>query len=47
MDVIARDTGRLVYRAQVNDEIGSSLEKYVTKSVDRAFKKFPVKERGN
>lgn len=44
MDVIERDTGRLVYRAQVIDSIGNSLEKYVTKSVDRAFKKFPVKE---
>ena len=47
VDVVERDTGRLVYRAQVNDEIGSNLEKYVAKSVDRAFKKFPVKERGN
>jgi Domain of unknown function (DUF4136) len=47
MDVVERDTGRLVYRAQVNDEIGDNLEKYVTKSVDRAFKKFPLKERGN
>ena len=44
MDVIERDTGRLVYRAQVIDTIGNNLEKYVTKSVDRAFKKFPVKE---
>jgi hypothetical protein len=34
-----------VFRAQVNNEIGSNLEKYVTKSIDRAFKKFPVKER--
>jgi hypothetical protein len=47
VDVVERDTGRLVFRAQVNDEIGSNLEKYVTKSVDRAFKKFPVKERRN
>jgi Domain of unknown function (DUF4136) len=45
VDVVERDTGRLVFRAQVNDEIGSNLEKYVAKSVDRAFKKFPVKER--
>jgi hypothetical protein len=47
VDVVERDTGRLVYRAQVNNEIGNNLEKYVAKSVDRAFKKFPVKERGN
>jgi hypothetical protein len=45
VDVVERDTGRLVFRAQVNNEIGSNLEKYVTKSIDRAFKKFPVKER--
>jgi hypothetical protein len=45
MDVVERDTGHLVYRAQVNDEIGSNLAKYVTKSFDRAFKKFPIKER--
>jgi hypothetical protein len=45
VDVIERDTGRLVFRAQVNNEIGGNLEKYVTKSVDSAFKKFPVKER--
>jgi hypothetical protein len=47
MDVIERDAGRLVYRAQVNDEIGGNPDKYVTKSVDRAFKKFPVKQRPN
>src|SRR5262245_35932459 len=47
MDVIERGTGRLVYRAEVNNEIGDNLEKYVAKSVDRAFKKFPVKELGN
>ena len=45
MDVVERETGRLVYRAQVNDEIGNNLDKYVTKSFDRAFKKFPIKER--
>jgi hypothetical protein len=44
LDVIDRDTGQLVYRAQANDEIGSNLDKYVTKTVDKAFKKFPVKE---
>ena len=47
IDVVDRDTGRLVYRAQVNDEIGGNLDKYIAKSVDKAFKKFPVKERGN
>ena len=47
VDVVERDTGRLVFRAQVNDEIGGNLDKYVAKSVDRAFKKFPVKESGN
>jgi hypothetical protein len=47
MDVVERDTGRLLYRARVNDEIGDNLEKYVAKSVDRGFKKFPLKERGN
>ncbi len=47
IDVTERDTGRLVYRAQVNNEIGNNLDKHITKSVDRAFKKFPVKERGN
>lgn len=44
VDVIERDTGRLLYRADVSNEIGGNLDKYVTKSVDRAFKKFPVKE---
>jgi Domain of unknown function (DUF4136) len=47
IDVTERDSGRLVYRAQVNNEIGNNLDKHITKSVDRAFKKFPVKERGN
>ena len=47
MDVIERDSGRLLYRAEENDEVGDNLEKYVAKSVDRAFKKFPVKELGN
>jgi hypothetical protein len=47
IDVIERDTGRLVYRAQVSDEIGSDLDKHIAKSVDRAFKKFPVKELDN
>jgi hypothetical protein len=47
IDVIERDTGRLLYRAQVNDEIGSDLDKHIATSVDRAFKKFPVKELDN
>ena len=47
VDVIERDTSRLLYRAEVNNEVGDNLEKYVAKSVDRAFKKFPVKELGN
>jgi hypothetical protein len=47
LDVVDRDTGRLVYRAQVNEPIGNNLDKYIAKSVDRAFKKFPVKEPGN
>jgi hypothetical protein len=44
IDVIEKDTGQLVYRAEVADEIGSNLDEYVTKAVDKAFKKFPVKE---
>jgi hypothetical protein len=44
IDVIDGDTGQLVYRAEVADEVGSNLDKYVTKTVDKAFKKFPVKE---
>jgi hypothetical protein len=47
IDVVDRETGRLVYRAQVSDEIGGDLDKHVAKSVDKAFKKFPVKELGN
>jgi hypothetical protein len=44
VDVIERDTGALVYRARVTDEVGKDLDKQVTKSIDKAFKKFPVKE---
>jgi Domain of unknown function (DUF4136) len=44
IDVVERDTGELVFRAQRADEIGDNLDKYVTKTVDKAFKKFPVKE---
>ena len=47
VDVVERDSGRLLYRAEVNNEVGDNPEKYVAKSVDRAFKKFPVKELGN
>jgi len=44
VDVIERATGSLVYRAQVTEEVGNDLDKQVTKAVDRAFKKFPIKE---
>jgi hypothetical protein len=44
VDVVERDTGALVYRAIVTDELGKDLDKQVTKSIDKAFKKFPVKE---
>jgi Domain of unknown function (DUF4136) len=44
VDVIERDTGALVYRARVTDELGKNLDKEVAKAVDKAFKKFPVKE---
>jgi Domain of unknown function (DUF4136) len=44
IDVIERDGGQLVYRAQVIDEIGNNRDKQVIKTVDKAFKKFPVKE---
>jgi len=47
VDAIDRDTGRLVYRAQVSNEIGGDLEKHVRKAIDQAFKKFPVKELAN
>ena len=47
VDAIERDTGRLVYRAQVSDEIGKDLDKGVAKAMDQAFKKFPLKELGN
>jgi hypothetical protein len=45
VDVVERDTGALIYRAIVTDELGKDLDKQVTKSIDKAFKKFPVKER--
>jgi hypothetical protein len=44
IDVVDRATGGLVYRARVTDEIGKDLDKHVAKAVDKAFKKFPVKE---
>jgi hypothetical protein len=47
VDAIDRETGDLVYRAQVSDEVGKDLDKSVTKAMDQAFKKFPLKERGN
>ena len=47
VDVIERQTGALVYRAVVTDEAGKDLDKQVAKSIDKAFKKFPVKEIKN
>jgi hypothetical protein len=47
VDVIERQTGALVYRARVTDELGNNLDKEVAKSIDKAFKKFPVKEVAN
>jgi hypothetical protein len=44
IDVIEGGTGELVYRAQVADEIGNDRDKQASKMVDKAFKKFPVKE---
>jgi hypothetical protein len=44
IDVIDRTTGALVYRAEVTQELGNNLDKDVTKAVDQALKKFPVKE---
>jgi hypothetical protein len=44
VDVIDRRNGALIYRARVTDELGKDLDKQVGKSIDKAFKKFPVKE---
>jgi hypothetical protein len=44
VDVVERDTDRLVYRAHVIDEVGKNLDKQVANAIDKAFKKFPVKE---
>jgi hypothetical protein len=45
--VIERETGALVYRARVTDEVGKDQDKYVVKAIDKAFKKFPVKAIAN
>jgi Domain of unknown function (DUF4136) len=47
VDAIERDSGRLVYRAQVSDEVGRDLEKHVRRAIDHAFKKFPIRELAN
>jgi hypothetical protein len=47
VDVIERETGALVYRAQVTEEVGKDREKHITKAVDKAFRKFPIKEISN
>ncbi len=44
VDVIERESGRLVYRAQVTDEVGNDLDKHAIKAIEKAFKKYPVKE---
>jgi hypothetical protein len=44
VDVIDRESGRLVYRAQVVEEVGKNLDKHVTKVIDKAFKEFPVRQ---
>jgi Domain of unknown function (DUF4136) len=44
VDVIDRQTDALVYRAQVTGEVGNDLDRQATKSIDKAFKKFPLKE---
>jgi hypothetical protein len=44
IDVIERETGELIYRAQVREEVSRDRDKQVTKVVDKAFKKFPVEE---
>lgn len=45
IDVIESETGALLYRARVTDEVGDDLEKRVPKVIAKGFKKFPVKER--
>jgi hypothetical protein len=43
VDVIERGTGSLVYRAQVIDEVAKDREKQMSKAMEKAFKKFPVR----
>jgi hypothetical protein len=47
VDIVERRSGALIYRAQVTDEVGKDLDKHVAKVMDKAFKKFPVKELSN
>jgi Domain of unknown function (DUF4136) len=47
IDVVDRATGELVYRAEATGEVGNNRDKDVVKAVDKAFKKFPVKEIEN
>jgi hypothetical protein len=47
IDVIERETGALVYRAQVAEEVGKDRDKQVVQVIDKAFKKFPVKPIAN
>ena len=44
VDVIERNTGALVYRARVTDEVGKNLDKQVAKAMDRGGKNCPVRE---
>jgi hypothetical protein len=44
VDIVERNTGALIYRAQVTDRVGKDVDKYLVKGIDRAFKKYPVKE---
>jgi hypothetical protein len=44
VDVIEQQTGALVYRARVTDEVGKDLDKQTTRAIDKAFKKFPLKK---
>jgi hypothetical protein len=44
VDIIERQTGELVYRAETTNEVGKDLDKHVAKSIDKAFRKFPVEE---
>jgi Domain of unknown function (DUF4136) len=47
IDVVERVSGALVYRAETTGEVGNNRDKDVVKAVDKAFKKFPVKEIEN